>query len=57
MLQGLDAFFPLLPHLSGGMLAQWGIRIGRVRQLAEWAYRPIARYRYRWFGVAQPTRR
>jgi len=57
VLQGLDAFSPLLPHLPGGMLVQWGLRIGTVRQLAEWGYRLIARYRYRWFGVAQPARR
>ena len=57
ILQGLDAFSPLLPHLPDGTLMQWGLRIGRVRQLAGWGYRLIARYRYRWFGVVQPARR
>lgn len=57
ILQGFDGFSPLLPHLPGGMLVQWGLRLGTVRQLAEWGYRLIACDRYRWFGVAQPTRR
>ena len=57
ILQALDAFSLLLPHLPGGTLMQWGLRIGRVRQLAGWGHRLIARYRYRWFGVAQPARR
>ena len=53
VLQGLAAFFPILPYIWGGRLVLWGLRFHMVRQLAEWGYRFMARHRYRWFGVAQ----
>lgn len=56
ILQGLDAFSSLLPHLSGGTLVQLGLGFGAVRQLAEGGYRLMARYRYRWFGTVQLVR-
>lgn len=56
ILQGLDAFSPLLPYLPGGTLVLWGLRIGMVRRLAERGYRLLARYRYQWFGAVPPIR-
>jgi predicted DCC family thiol-disulfide oxidoreductase YuxK len=53
VLRGLDAFIPFLPHLFGGKLVLWVLRLTGVRQLAEWGYRMVARHRYRWFGVAK----
>ncbi|MBX3350034.1 MAG: hypothetical protein KF747_15015 [Nitrospira sp.] len=33
ILQGPDAFSPLLPHLRGGTLVQWGLRFGTVQPI------------------------
>jgi predicted DCC family thiol-disulfide oxidoreductase YuxK len=54
--QGLDAFPPVLPNLSGGTLVLWGLRFGMARRLAELGYCLVVHHRDRWFGVAQPTR-
>ncbi len=56
ILEGLDAFSPVLPYLPGGRMALQGLRLGMVRQLAGWGYCLLARHRYRWFGVAQSLR-
>jgi len=56
VLRGLDAFSPVLPHLPGGTLVLWGVRLGIVRRLAEWGYRLLARRRYRWLGAPSSTR-
>jgi predicted DCC family thiol-disulfide oxidoreductase YuxK len=56
VLHGLDAFPPVLPHLPGGTLVLWGLRLRIAHQLVEWGYRLLARHRYQWFGIAQPTR-
>ena len=53
--QGLDAFLPLLPWLPGGRAFHWLLRFSLVRNAAEWAYRVVARHRYRIFGKADPV--
>lgn len=50
VLQGLDAFLPLVPNLPGGKLLLWWLRFPSAKRLAEWGYRMVARHRYRWFG-------
>lgn len=53
VLQGLEAFFPLIHTLPGGTLLLWWLRFPFVKRLAEWGYRMVARHRYRWFGEAE----
>ena len=50
---GLDAFVALLPGLPAGriLLRLWRVRL--LRPLAYFAYRLVARYRYRWFGTVR----
>jgi predicted DCC family thiol-disulfide oxidoreductase YuxK len=55
VLQGVEAFLPLLPNLPGGKLLLWWLRFPSAKRLAEWGYRMIARHRYRWFGEAEPA--
>lgn len=55
--QGLDAFLPLAPSLPGGQLLLWCLRSALARRLAEWAYRQIARHRYRVFGAVPSSRK
>lgn len=55
VLQGLDAFLPLVSTLPGGKLLLWWLRFPSAKRLAEWGYRMIARHRYRWFGEANPS--
>ncbi len=57
VLRGLDAFLPLIPNLPGGKLLLWWLRFPSAKRLAEWGYRVVARLRYRWFGVAEPSSR
>lgn len=57
VLRGLDAFLPLVPNLPGGKLLLWWLRFRSAKRLAEWAYRIVARHRYRWFGEAKPVGR
>lgn len=54
VLQGLDAFLPLVSNLPGGKLLLWWLRFPSAKRLAEWGYRLVARHRYRWFGEAEP---
>ena len=54
VLQGLDAFLPIVPNLPGGKFLLWWLRFPSVKRLAEWGYRMVARHRYRWFGEATP---
>ncbi len=53
VLQGLDAFLPLVHNFPGGKLLLWGLRFPPAKRLAEWSYRTVARHRYRWFGEAE----
>lgn len=57
VLQGLEAFLPLIHHLPGGKLLLklllWCLGFPSARRLAEWGYRMVARHRYQWFGAAQ----
>jgi len=56
VVQGLDAFLPLLPGLRGGWFLASLLRLPRARFLGTCLYRLIARYRYRLFGEeAQST--
>lgn len=57
VLQGLDAFLPLVPNLPGGKFLLWWLRFPSAKRLAEWGYRIIARHRYQWFGAAKPPSR
>jgi len=57
VLQGLDAFLPLIPTLPGGKLLLWWLRFPPAKRLAEWGYRMLARHRYQWFGAAKPPSR
>lgn len=52
VLQGLEAFLPLVHTIRGGKLLLWWLRFSSAKRLAEWGYRRIARHRYRWFGEA-----
>lgn len=54
VVQGLDAFLPLIPILPGGRLLLWWLGFLPSKRLAEWGYRMVARHRYRWFGKADP---
>jgi predicted DCC family thiol-disulfide oxidoreductase YuxK len=57
VLQGLEAFLPLIHNVRGGKLLLWWLRFSSAKRLAEWGYRRIARHRYRWFGeVKLPSR-
>jgi len=49
--RGLDAFFPLLPGLTGGRLLAALFQVPLVKPLGHLLYRLIARYRYRLFGA------
>jgi predicted DCC family thiol-disulfide oxidoreductase YuxK len=53
--RGLDAFLPILPGLPGGRLLHALMRIPMLRPLAYFAYKLIARYRYKLFGSVDPT--
>ncbi len=53
VLQGLEAFLPLVHYIRGGKLLLWWLRFFSAKRLAEWGYRRIARHRYRWFGEAK----
>ncbi|MDF0667914.1 MAG: DUF393 domain-containing protein [Nitrospira sp.] len=57
VLQGLDAFLPLVPDLPSGRLLLWWLRFPPAKRLTEWGYRVTARHRYRWFGQTAPLRR
>ncbi|WP_455388523.1 thiol-disulfide oxidoreductase DCC family protein [Petrachloros mirabilis] len=50
IVQGLDAFLPLLPGLKGGRLLMGLFRIPLIKPLGRLLYRFVARYRYRLFG-------
>ena len=52
--RGLDAFLPLVPGLPGGRVLHAILRVSLIRPLAYLAYRLVARYRYKWFGVVTP---
>ena len=54
VLQGIDAFLPLVPNLPGGKILLRCLRFPFAKRLAEWGYRLVARHRYRWFGEAEP---
>ena len=54
VLQGLDAFLPLVPNLPGGRLLLWWLGFPSAKRLAEWGYRMVAGHRYQWFGEAKP---
>ena len=56
VLQGQEAFRPFIPNLPGGMLLLRGLRFPFTKQLAERAYRTIARHRYRWFGEVKSVK-
>ncbi len=53
ILQGLDAFLPLVHHLPGGKSLLWWLRFHFVRRLVDWSYRMLARHRYRLFGESK----
>ncbi len=57
LVQGLEAFLPLVSNLRGGKLLLWWLRFPSAKRLAEWGYRVVARHRYRWFGEAKPSSR
>ena len=57
VIQGLEAFLPLVPVLPGGKLLLWWLRFPSAKRLAQWGYRMVARHRYRWFGDAEPPNR
>ena len=57
VIQGLEAFLPLIPILPGGKLLLWWLRFPSAKRLAQWGYRMVARHRYRWFGDAEPSSR
>jgi predicted DCC family thiol-disulfide oxidoreductase YuxK len=57
VLQGLEAFLPLMPHLPGGKLLLWWLRFPFAKRLTEWGYRTVARHRYRWFGETESPNR
>ena len=57
VIQGLEAFLPLVPVLPGGKLLLWWLRFPSAKRLAQWGYRMVARHRYRWFGDAEPSSR
>jgi predicted DCC family thiol-disulfide oxidoreductase YuxK len=50
IVQGLDAFLPLLPGLKGGPFLTGLFRIPLIKPLGRLLYRFVARYRYRLFG-------
>lgn len=51
VVEGLDAFVPLLPGLPGGRVMLALLRLPLGRRIAYLVYRIIARNRYRWFGA------
>jgi predicted DCC family thiol-disulfide oxidoreductase YuxK len=53
--EGLQAFLPLLPRLPGGRAFHWLVSFRIVMRAAEWAYRAVARHRYRIFGQVDPV--
>jgi predicted DCC family thiol-disulfide oxidoreductase YuxK len=53
---GLEAFLSFVPSLPSRKFLLWALRVPFVMPLAEWVYRIIARYRYRWFGEATSVR-
>ncbi len=57
VVQGLEAFLPLIPILPGGKLLSWWLRFPSVKRLAERGYRMVARHRYRWFGEVECSSR
>ena len=57
VVQGVEAFLPLVPVLPGGKLLLWWLRFPSAKRLAEWGYRIVARHRYQWFGEAEPSSR
>ena len=57
VIQGFEAFLPLVPILPGGKLLLWWLRFPSAKRLAEWGYRVVARHRYQWFGEAEPSSR
>jgi predicted DCC family thiol-disulfide oxidoreductase YuxK len=57
VVQGVEAFLPLVPILPGGKLLLWWLRFPSAKRLAEWGYRMVARHRYQWFGEAEPSSR
>lgn len=57
VVQGFEAFLPLVPIFPGGELLLWWLRFPSAKRLAEWGYRMVARHRYRWFGEAEPSSR
>ena len=57
VLQGLEAFLPLVHHLPGGKLLLWWLRFPSAKRLAELGYRMVARHRYQWFGGTKPPSR
>lgn len=50
IVQGLDAFLPLLRGLKGGLFLTGLFRIPLIRPLGRLLYRVLARNRYRLFG-------
>jgi predicted DCC family thiol-disulfide oxidoreductase YuxK len=57
VLQGLNAFLPLVPNIPGGKLLLWWLGSPSEKRLAEWGYGMIVRHRYQWFGEAKPLSR
>lgn len=57
VLQGIDAFLPLIPNLPGRNLLLWWLQFPSVKRLAGWVYCMVARYRYQWFGATTPLSR
>lgn len=55
--QGVEAFLPLIPNMPGGRLLSRWLRFPPAKRLVKWAYRMVARHRYRWFGQAEPPMR
>ena len=56
VLQGLEAFLPLVPKLPGGKLLLWWLQFPSAKRLVGWAYRIMARHRYRWFGKVERSK-
>ena len=48
--EGLEAFLPLAPDVPGGRAFLKLMRLPLGATIAKWAYRVVARHRYRLFG-------
>ncbi len=52
VLSGIDAFRGMLPYLPLGKIIAVLFYLPGIPRWAEWAYRILAKNRYRWFGPA-----